>query len=260
MAGADPSASGRPSLVIDGAIATIMLRRPAVSNRLELEDLAALQDQIADLEARPEVLVLRLVAQGRHFCSGFNIDRIGDNGATPGAQFEATANALERARPVTIAVLQGGVFGGAADLALACDFRFGSMAASLVVPAARLGLHFYRGGLERLVTRLGLGMAKRILLGVETFDAAALLASGYLDHVVADADALMDEVERYSVRLAGMAPMALLGMKQHLNHIARQSLDVEALNRAVAAAQASGDLREGQAAWQQRRPPIFTGA
>ena len=71
---------------------------------------------------------------------------------------------LEMARPVTVAALHGGVYGGATDLALACDFRVGAHGIDMFMPAARLGLHYYRSGLERYVSRLGLDNAKRLFL------------------------------------------------------------------------------------------------
>jgi enoyl-CoA hydratase/carnithine racemase len=59
-------------------------------------------------------------------------------------------DAVEQCRAVTIVAIQGGVYGGATDLALACDFRVGSMAADMFMPAARLGLHFYASGLSAM--------------------------------------------------------------------------------------------------------------
>ena len=56
-----------------------------------------------------------------------------------------------------------------------------------------------------------------------------------------------------------VAPLALLGMKKHLNRIARGTLDADDLQRDIAAAQESGDLREGRDAWAQKRKPAFTG-
>jgi enoyl-CoA hydratase len=56
-----------------------------------------------------------------------------------------------------------------------------------------------------------------------------------------------------------MAPLPLLGMKKHLNRIARGALDVDDLNRDIARAAESEDLREGAAAWAAKRPPKFTG-
>ncbi len=248
------------------AIATITLRRPQVANRLEVVDLDTLTAAIAQANADARVRVLRFAAEGRHFCSGFNIGRIegpeatttAHAGPTPGERFEALADAIEHARPITIAAVQGGTYGGAVDLARACDFRIGTPAVEAMVPPARLGLHFYRGGMQRMVTRLGLAAAKRLLLGVETLDAAELRQVGWLDRIVA-ADALSAEVDAFAHHLAGLAPLALLPMKRHLNAIASGRLDVDALAADIARAQASDDLREGSRAWAQKRPPRFTG-
>ncbi|KDB07266.1 Enoyl-CoA hydratase/isomerase [Burkholderia sp. lig30] len=245
-----------PELAVAGRIATITLRRPEIANRLEPDDLDTLRGFIRDVNARPDVLVLQLCAEGRHFCAGFNIGSLADGGA--GARFEALANELEHARPVTIAAINGGVYGGATDLALACDFRIGVDTSEMFVPAARLGLLFYRGGLQRYVSRLGLGVAKRLLLTAATFDAAQMQACGFLDAVVAPAD-LRAEVERWGSELAGMAPLALLGMKKHLNRIACGALDEHEYQRDVARADASHDLREGTRAWKEKRRPVFLG-
>ncbi|MDE2396311.1 MAG: enoyl-CoA hydratase/isomerase family protein [Burkholderiales bacterium] len=257
MAG-DEAPGQPPSLAIDGVIATITLRRPAVANRLARADLDALQAQIAEVDARPEVRVLRLQGAGRHFCAGFDIREVGIDGEDAGQRFEALAGALEDARPVTIAAIQGGAYGGAVDLALACDFRVASTVCEMRIPAARLGLLFYRGGLERLVTRLGLAAAKRLLLAAETLDASALREIGLVDRIVG-ADALADEVDAMSRKLAAMAPLAMLPMKKHLNAIARSKLDADELARDIAVANSSDDLREGSRAWQDKRTPDFKG-
>jgi enoyl-CoA hydratase/carnithine racemase len=206
-------------------------------------------------------MVLRVRAQGRHFCSGFNIGQMDGEGggAEAGARFEALAAALEQARPVTIAELHGGVYGGATDLALACDFRIGSTQTEMQVPAARLGLLYYRGGMERFVSRLGVQTAKRLLLMADKLTAEQMLACGYLDRLHASNDELRADVDALSEQLAGMAPLALLGMKQHLNRIAAGTVDADALDRDIATCGASQDLREGALAWQQKRAPQFIG-
>jgi len=248
-----------PGLAIAGRIATITLRRPSVANRLELDDLATLRKLIAEVNATPEVIVLRLKAQGRHFCSGFNIGNLENGGSQAGQVFEALAGEIEAARPVTIAVLQGGVYGGGTDLALACDFRIGVRDCEMVVPAVRLGLHFYRGGMERYVARLGLATAKRILLMAEKCTADTMLSTGYLDRLVDSQEDLVSAVDHLSLSLAGMAPLALLGMKKHLNRIATGTLDAAEVARDIAAADASEDVREGALAWKERRAAVFRG-
>ena len=246
-----------PLLQIEGPLARITLRRPRVANRLELGDLQALTQHLARIEAAPDVRVLLLDAQGKHFCSGFHIDAV--PGVDAGALFEALANAWESARPVTVAAIQGGVYGGATDLALACDFRLGTQACEMFVPAARLGLHFYGGGLERYVNRLGLAAAKQVLLAGQTLDAAAMHDCGFLDQLLDDGPALQQAVDALCQRLLAAAPLALLGMKKHLNAIAAGRLDAAALAADIARANASEDLAEGVRAWQDKRTPRFTG-
>ena len=246
---------GIPELTIDGAVARITLRRPGQANRLEPDDLGAIAAYIEEVNAKPEVLVLVLQADGKYFSSGYDIGRIG---AARDVPFDEVVNALEDARPVTLALMQGSVYGGATDFALACDFRLGVPGMDMFMPAARLGLHFYRRGLERYVTRLGLDNAKRLFLTAERIDAQELKAIGFLTHLVPAAE-LAAAGQHLAATLAGMAPIPLVGMKKHLNHIARGTLDAEALQRDMARAADSADLREGQRAWAEKRPPRFTG-
>src|SRR4051794_27761054 len=103
-----------PLLHIDGALARITLRRPRLANRLEVGDLQTLREQLAEVNAADGVRVLLLAAEGKHFCSGFNIAAV--PGVDAGSLFEQLANDWEAARPVTIAAIHGGVYGGATDL------------------------------------------------------------------------------------------------------------------------------------------------
>lgn len=244
-----------PQLLIDGAVATLTLRRPRQANRLGPDDLAALTGHIATVNATEAVLVLRLQAEGKSFCSGYDLGSLGGERALA---FDDMVNALEDARPVTLALLQGGVYGGATDLALACDFRLGVPGIEMFMPAARLGLHFYRRGLERYVSRLGLDTAKRLLLTAERIGADEMKAIGFLTHLVA-ADALQATADALTATLAGMAPLALLGMKKHLNRIATGRLDEQDFQRDMMRAAESDDFAEGRASWAEKRSPRFVG-
>jgi enoyl-CoA hydratase len=244
-----------PELHIARNVARITLRRPEQANRLEPDDLAVIEAQLSDVNTRAEVLVLELRAEGRTFCAGYDLGQLGTSPAVP---FDRVADALESARPVTVAVMQGGVHGGATDLALACDFRLGVVGMEMVMPAARLGLHLYPQALERYVSRLGLDQAKRLILGAEKIGSEEMKAIGFLTHLV-EADRL-DEVARgLSHCLVAMAPLALLPMKQHLNRIARGTFDPAAVRVDAKRAATSADLREGISAWRERRAPRFSG-
>ena len=155
-----------------------------------------------------------LTATGRSFSSGFNIGKLdGGNGDEGGdGSFERTADRMERFALPTICALNGGVYGGSTDLALACDFRIGVEGMQMFMPAAKLGLHYYAGGMRRYVARLGLGAAKRLFLTGERQDTAALLRMGYLDEAV-PAERLMGRVQELAAVLAANAPIAVQGMK-----------------------------------------------
>lgn len=257
----DRAMPGVPLLDIAQGRATLTLNRPAHHNRLHLEDLQALLAAFAALADDPAVRVLVLTATGPTFCSGFHLGEFdeSDDVATGAPHwFERTVDALEALPLPTICRFNGSVYGGATDLALACDFRIGIDSMRLRMPAARLGLHYYPNGLRRYVTRLGLRAAKRLFLLADEVGAADLLAIGYLDDAV-PAERLDDAVDRVATALGAGAPLAVRGMKVSLDEIARGEIDLEKLGARQAACAASDDLREGRAAFAERRAPRFSG-
>ena len=127
----------------------------------------------------------------------------------------------------TICRLNGGVYGGSTDLALACDFRIGVDTAEMFMPAARLGLHYYKSGIERYVTRLGVDNAKKLFLTAQKISAPEMLRIGYLTAMV-PMEMLDEEVDKLANILAGNAPVAMRGMKRAINEFARGKLDEDA--------------------------------
>ncbi|NYT59208.1 enoyl-CoA hydratase/isomerase family protein [Alcaligenaceae bacterium] len=248
----------RPSLDIQGRIATISLRKPAYSNRLSPDDLATLRMYLKEINTTQAVMVLRVLSAGKYFCSGYDISSLASEEAPSSLYFGETIDLLTKARPVTIAAVQGGAYGGGTDLCLACDFRIGTPQANIFMPAARLGLHFYPGGMRRYISRLGLNAAKSLFLTAKKIDADEMLRIGFLTDLV-PADELMMRVDSLSEQLAGMAPLALLGIKQDLNSIVAGTLDEGANARAVLRSEASEDMREGARAWKEKRSPRFRG-
>ncbi|MBT9489997.1 MAG: enoyl-CoA hydratase/isomerase family protein [Rubrivivax sp.] len=251
-------AGGLPRLQVgtDG-LAVITLARPAHLNRLHREDLLALQAHFSALRDDPAVRALVLTGEGRAFCAGFHLGQLGQGEDDP-RLFEHTVDALEALPLPTVARLNGSVYGGATDLALACDFRIGTTGMELRMPAARLGLHYYPSGLQRYVSRLGLGAAKRLFLLGEAVPHSVLLAIGYLDACVPAAE-LDAAVAHITTALAAGAPLAVRGMKQSLDQIARGNADGAVLREREATCAASADLQEGIAAFAERRTPRFSG-
>ena len=246
-----------PDLHLQNHVATITLRRPDVANRLAPEDLPVIISHINTVNESDDVRVLVLRSEGKYFCSGYDISEV-KNSQEKGSSFGEMVDAIEQCRAVTIAAIQGGVYGGATDMALACDFRVGADATEMFMPAARLGLHFYQAGLERYVTRLGLDTAKRLFLTCEKLNADEMKSCGFLTHLV-KADALESTVSTLTDTLSTMAPLPLFGMKKHLNLIARGQHDADAIARVVFRTVHSEDLKEGGEAWREKRKPVFKG-
>jgi enoyl-CoA hydratase/carnithine racemase len=127
------------------------------------------------------------------------------------------------------------------------------------MPATRLGLHFYPGGMMRYVSRLGLDNAKRLFLTAERLEAQEMLRIGFLTELVSP-DQLEARLDALTQQLADMAPIPLTGVKKHLNLIARGQLDVAEIEDGVRRSERSRDIAEGAQAWKEKRAPHFTGS
>jgi enoyl-CoA hydratase len=251
-----------PQLEIDAARATIRLNRPKHLNRLQPDDLEALLQLFERIEADPAIRVLVLTGTGRAFSAGYDLGSIAERAASApeqqsaGSAFEVVVNRLEDLAVPTICRLNGGVYGGSTDLALACDFRIGVDSAEMFMPAARLGLHYYKSGIVRYVSRLGVDNAKRLFLTAQKIDAPEMLRIGYLTAMVS-AEALDREVDKLAAVLAGNAPVAMRGMKRAINEFARGRLDEEAADRRARDSMRGAEIKEGIKAFAEKRPPKF---
>jgi len=251
-----------PLLEINGARATIRLNRPKHLNRMQPDDLDALLELFDRIEADPVIRVLVLTGTGRAFSAGYDLGSIAQRAAsapeqeTAGSTFEVVVNRLEDLGIPTICRLNGGVYGGSTDLALACDFRIGVDSAEMFMPAARLGLHYYKSGIVRYASRLGIDNAKNLFLTAQKIDAAEMLRIGYLTAMVS-AEMLDQEVDKLAAILAGNAPVAMRGMKRAINEFARGRLDEEAADRRARDSMRGDEIKEGIKAFAEKRPPKF---
>jgi len=251
-----------PVLIVDGPRATIRLNRPRHLNRLQSDDLDALVKLFDRIEADPAIRVLVLTGTGRAFSAGYDLNSVAERAASAneqpsaGSAFEVVVNRLEDLGVPTICRLNGGVYGGSTDLALACDFRIGVDTAEMFMPAARLGLHYYKSGIKRYVSRLGVDNAKKLFLTAQKIEAPEMLRIGYLTAMV-PAEALDEEVDRLATVLAGNAPRAMRGMKRAINEFARGELDEAAADLRHRDSMRGTEINEGIKAFAEKRPPKF---
>jgi len=261
--------STAPIITITQGRATIRLNRPRERNRIEPDDLAVLRQAFTRISQDPDVRALVLTGSDQSFSSGYHVGAQVERRAVPrfgfgkidesgSDEFERTVDELEALRVPTIAALNGSVYGGSTDLALACDFRIGVEGMRLLMPAARLGTVYYPSGIERYVARLGVAAAKKLFLTGQPIEAEEMLRIGYLDACV-PATELMPRVDALAATLAGNAPLALAGLKRAINEIAAGRLDRTALAAVRARCEASQDHAEALKAWGEKRAPVFRG-
>jgi len=252
-------------LAIEGPRATITLNDPAKHNRLDPAGLRLLREAVEKADADPDVRVTVITGAGdKTFCSGYDLGSIpagerreegGDGGDD---SFEKVMDRIEAMRMPTLCALNGGVYGGATDLALACDFRLGVKGMRFFMPAARFGLHYYPSGLRRYTQKVSPSFAKRAFLLSEDFHDVELLAVGYLDWLV-ERDEFTAKVDEKAARLATLAPLSMAGMKRAIEQFAQAAPDVASIRRSARVCANSEDLREGLAALGERRAPSFKG-
>ena len=252
--------SGTPTLTLDGGRATIALQRPDKRNRIEPADLVALVGHCDTIEADPMVEVVVIEAEGPSWCSGYHLGALAE-GATTEYSFGDLCDRIETLAVPTIAALQGNVHGGGTDLAVSCDFRIGADHLVAAMPAARIGLQYYAGGLRRFVERIGPDATKRFFLTAETMSAEVLERLGFCTEVVPAAE-LDQRVDRLVSAIGELAPTALRQTKQAINDLSLSgaAADMEQIQAGHRASARSTEHREAMKTIQEKRRPDFTTA
>lgn len=245
-------------LAVENHIANIVLNNPEKHNSLGEDELLLLQKYLAEIANKPELRVLLLTGVGeKTFCAGASLNQLGA-GKINGDFFQQTTDQLAALKIPTICAINGNVYGGGVELALSCDFRLGIEGAIMRVPAAEMGLCYPLSGINRFVERLGVNMAKRILMAAEEFSAESMYRLGFLDYLV-DAEALQTTARDFADSICELAPLAVQSMKEILDQVARGEIDLEAARELSRLCAQSDDLQEGFAARREKRSPRFQG-
>jgi enoyl-CoA hydratase/3-hydroxyacyl-CoA dehydrogenase len=164
---------------------------------------------------------------------------------------------LGSGRIATIAAVNGLVFGGGCELAMACDLRIVARAAIFGQPEIKLGIIPGFGGTQRLPRLVGASKALEMNLVGDPLLAEEAYEYGLASAVVDDHE-LLDTALSWARKLAGQAPLALEQIKRVS---AKGDLDegIAAEKAGFASVFASADAREGIAAFLGKRAPRFEG-
>ncbi|HKB70489.1 MAG TPA: enoyl-CoA hydratase-related protein [Thermoanaerobaculia bacterium] len=244
-------------------VATV--NRPEKMNALNAEVLAGLDDAIQRARSDAEVGVMIVTGAGpKAFVAGADIAELATMTPVTGREHarrgQAVFSRLESLGKPVIAAINGFALGGGCELALACTLRIASENARLGQPEVKLGILPGYGGSQRLARIVGEGRAMEICLTGEPITAAEAHRIGLVNRVVPAGEALAAARELAAKMLAN-APLALAFTMDAIHHgldlPLEDGLELEATLFGVCAS--TQDMREGMAAFLEKRPANFAG-
>ena len=255
------------------AVARITLNRPAAMNAYTFAMTQELQAAIAAYRDDDGLRALILTGAGtRAFCTGGDISG-GDaahsravasaplgHGREMRDGMQAVVRALVELDKPSVAMIRGYAVAGGLALALSCDLRLAGASAKLGDTATKVGLLPDEGGAWLFPRAMGLDRALKMSLLNEIYDADTAAGLGLVTEVVAD-EALETRTLDLCEALAAKAPLAVRLTKTMMARagdvtLAQSQVDGQL---AVNIANPSGDVREGIAAFREKRPPRFEG-
>jgi len=259
---------------LDAGALWITLNRPQVGNALTPDQRNELIARLEEASGDPEVRVVVLAAEGKHFCTGADLSASAgrsDEGAAPpvgpggvarmlrtGSQ-RLVAAVLDCEKPV-VAELHGAAAGIGAHLVLASDFVVAAEGSRIIEVFARRGLVPDGGGAYLLPRLVGLQKAKELMFFGDDLPAPEAATLGLVNRVV-PADALDATVAEWAKRLA-TGPTRSIGLTKRLLNRSLESDRTTAFAEEAAAQElnmGTHDANEGVAAFVERRDPTYRG-
>jgi len=248
----------------DAGVRTITINRPDKLNALNIATVGELDAAVAEAEADDAVFALVITGAGdKAFVAGADISELNTLGPVEAKEFALRGQSVFRrielmAKPV-VAAVNGFALGGGCELAMACHLRVASSNAVFGQPEVKLGLIPGYGGTQRLPRLVGKGRALELLLSGRNVSAQEAATIGLVNQVC-EPEELAAVVAKILGTILANGPLAVSHCIEAVNSGLEMGLDdgcmLEATLFGVGAA--SEQMREGTAAFLERRKPEFT--
>jgi len=188
----------RVRLAVDDRVASLTIDRPDKRNAMSRDMWRALLRHVRTIQATPGIVAVVLRGAGGSFSAGGDLAELRapdpDDVAGHRRLAETAVLALTDLAPPKLAQIDGPCFGAGCSLALACDVRICTPAATFRIPALGHGLTYETVFVRRLVQAVGAGPAGLLLYGGQRWTAAEAAAHGLVDRCTPDATAAVEEV------------------------------------------------------------------
>ena len=250
----------------DGVV-TVTMNRPAARNAFNAELIAALHEAFETLHGAEGVRVVFLRGEGSFFSAGADLEWM--RAASGWSESENRTDALQMARmlkslwdipALTVALVEGGAFGGGGGLVAACDMAVAVADAKFSFSEVRLGLIAATIS-PYVVAAIGPRNARGLFATGQVFDAQHAVNIGLVSENVADVAALEGAKTRIARQMMLCAPGAVADSKTLVGDVAFKAIDhglMEETARRIARARVGDEGREGVAAFLEKRKPSWT--
>ena len=217
-------------------VGLLLLNSPKTKNALKSEDMLLIRN-ILRREAKSDIYALIIAGEGNVFCSGADfselISIIGKNRKDHELQsndMSKLCDSIQNFSLPTVCALNGSAYGGGVEIACACDFRISVPNVEVMVPPAKIGIHYHPVGIKRFLNILGTSITKRLLLTATKVSATELRDVGFFDQIINDGENVIEKALRFIEQCKDLSSEAVEGMKLSINDIVMDTIDKKTIN------------------------------
>ena len=217
-------------------VGLLLLNSPKTKNALKSDDMLLIRN-ILRREAKSDIYALIIAGEGNVFCSGADfsdlISIIGKNRKDHELQsndMSKLCDSIQNFPLPTVCALNGSAYGGGVEIACACDFRISVPNIEVMVPPAKIGIHYHPVGIKRFLNILGTSITKRLLLTATKVSATELRDVGFFDQIINDGENVIEKALRFIEQCKDLSSEAVEGMKLSINDIVMDTIDKKTIN------------------------------
>ncbi len=262
------------TVTIENHIAEVAFNRPEKANSLHAKAWKEMQMIFESLHENPDVRVIILSGEGKHFCAGIDLTLLMDVQKIQSIECEGrkreqlrkfifglqgNISSIEKCRKPVLAAIHGACIGGGVDIVSACDIRYCTDDAYFSIKEIDLGLVADIGTMQRLPKIINPGMMAELAYTGRKVGGQEAEKIGLVNRTFSDKEAMLDEVRQLAATIASKSPLCIRGTKEILLYTRDHSVE-ESLNYMTAwnaSMLLSKDLLEAFQANMEKRKPVF---
>lgn len=250
----------------DNGVAVLRINRPEVLNAFDDRVIEALITHLDTCHTDPQVKVLLLCSEGKHFSSGADLSWMKRMAASSHQEnlndAERLAYLMQRlntlAKP-TLCLIQGNAYGGAIGLAACCDIVIATESSLFCLSEVKIGL--IPAVISPYVVRaIGERQARRYFLTAEPFSALQAATFGLVHEIVATPELFHESYSKIIGHLQQNSPKAIHAAKELIASVSQQTIDdvlIQDTVMRIADIRVSDEGQEGLSAFLQKRSPSW---